>query len=108
MQSGIVPGGPNVALHELQHGVQEIEGFAKGGSPSTVMTKLQQSNPDEYQRLLSSSQNLNDIYDNAYKRIAGEVEARAVQKRRNMTPEQRIAKFPLESYDRPVESLLFP
>ena len=108
MQSGIVPGGPSSALHELQHGVQEIEGFAKGGSPSTVMTKLQQSNPDEYQKLLSSSQNLNDIYDNAYRRIAGEVEARAVQKRMNMTPEQRLQKFPLESYDRPVESLLFP
>jgi hypothetical protein len=108
MESGIVPGGPSTALHELQHGVQEIEGFAKGGSPSTVMTKLQQSNPDEYQRLLSSSQNLNDIYDNAYRRIAGEVEARAVQKRRYMNPEERLQKFPLESYDRSVESLLFP
>jgi hypothetical protein len=108
MQSGIVPGGPSAALHELQHGVQEIEGFAKGGNPSTVMTKLQKSNPDEYQRLLSSSQNLNDIYDNAYRRIAGEVEARAVQKRRYMNPEERLQKFPLESYDRPVESLLFP
>ncbi len=108
MESGVLPGGPSVALHELQHGVQSIEGFAPGGNPSTVMTKLQQSNPDEYMRLISSSQNLGDIYDNAYRRIAGEVEARAVQKRINMSPEQRRQVFPLESYDRPVESLLFP
>ena len=108
MESGVLPGGPSVALHELQHGVQSIEGFAPGGNPSTVMTKLQQSNPDEYMRLISSSQNLGDIYDNAYRRIAGEVEARAVQKRMNMSPEQRRQVFPLESYDRPVESLLFP
>jgi len=89
MESGVLPGGPSVALHELQHGVQSIEGFAPGGNPSTVMTKLQQSNPEEYMRLISSSQNLGDIYDNAYRRIAGEVEARAVQKRMNMSPEQR-------------------
>jgi hypothetical protein len=41
-----------------------------------------------------------------YKRMAGEAEARAVQARMNMTPEERLAKFPLESYDVPVDQLV--
>jgi len=47
--------------HEIQHAIQMEEGFAVGASSS---------NPD-------------------YNRIAGEVEARNVQKRMNYTPEQR-------------------
>ena len=34
-----------------------------------------------------------------YKRLAGEAEARAVQTRLNLTPEERAATFPLEDYD---------
>lgn len=42
----------------------------------------------------------------AYKHLAGEAEARAVQARMNMTPEQRRATFPLDSYDIPVNQLI--
>lgn len=45
--------------------------------------------------------------EQAYTRLAGEAEARAVQKRMNLTPEQRRAKFPEESYDVPIDQLLF-
>jgi hypothetical protein len=41
-----------------------------------------------------------------YQRSAGEAEARAVQQRRSMTPEQRRAKFPLDSYDVPLDQLI--
>jgi len=41
-----------------------------------------------------------------YKRLSGEAEARATQARMNMTPEERQATFPLESYDVPVNELI--
>lgn len=55
------------ALHETQHAIQDIEGFAKGGS----------SGPD-------------------YRRLSGEAEARLTQARANMTPEQRAAQYPYD------------
>jgi len=39
-------------------------------------------------------------------RMAGEAESRAVQARMNMTPEERLAKFPFESYDVPINELV--
>lgn len=42
----------------------------------------------------------------AYKRLAGEAEARATQARMNMTPAERRATFPLDSYDVPINQLI--
>jgi hypothetical protein len=42
----------------------------------------------------------------AYMHLAGEAEARATQQRMGMTMEERRAKFPFESYDRPTNRLL--
>lgn len=47
-----------------------------------------------------------DVARSAYRRLAGEAEARAVQKRMDMTPEQRRATFPLDSYDVPIDELI--
>lgn len=66
-------------LHELQHGVQEREGFAEGGMGTDF---------------------------DLYRRLAGEAESRAVEARRGLTPEQRRARFPLEDYDVPLEELI--
>jgi hypothetical protein len=44
--------------------------------------------------------------DEIYNRLAGEAEARAVQKRMNMTDTQRRVIFPYESYDVPVNQLI--
>ena len=41
-----------------------------------------------------------------YNQLAGEAEARAVQERFYMTPEERRAKFPYESYDVPLNQLI--
>jgi hypothetical protein len=41
-----------------------------------------------------------------YVRSAGEVEARAVQARQKMTPEERRATFPLKSYDTPIKDII--
>ncbi len=59
-------------MHEGQHAIQSIEGFSPGSAVS-----------------------------NDYHRVAGEVEARAVQKRLDLTPEQRRSRPPWLDYDVP-------
>lgn len=49
---------------------------------------------------------LGDSPSSAYRRLAGEAEARAVQSRMNMSEAQRRASFPLDSYDVPLDSLI--
>lgn len=77
----------SLAAHELQHAVQRIENFARGGS----------------ERDFGAAK---DAFEQ-YKRLAGEAEARAVQARLKLTPEQRRAIFPEDSYDVPLNSLIF-
>lgn len=69
--------GKSTLLHEMQHYIQEKEGFPEGGN--THMS------PDDY------------------KRLAGEVEARNVQTRMNMTPEERELSHPWMTEDVPAE-----
>lgn len=56
-------------LHELQHQIQQHEGFALGG------------NPDQVGTIGFSPDQLGDDPFDAYRRLAGEVEARNVQNR---------------------------
>jgi hypothetical protein len=63
------------SLHEQQHHVQDLEGFAGGGRAA----------------------------DDAYARLAGEVEARNVQSRMNMSPQERRATAPWLTQDVPDE-----
>lgn len=127
-----------VALHELQHAIQRKEGFAKGGSPSTVLNdwyagvnselsslSKQMDALPEYERKFNKNKAqqydaLREKYDalmdtklynppdaeDAYTRLAGEAEARAVQKRMNMSDVQRRVIYPLESYDVPLNQLI--
>jgi len=76
-------------MHELQHAVQTREGWQSGGLESQFrdtpnMTAFQQ-----------------------YRALPGEVEARAVQARRTMTPQQRQETFPLSNYELPIESVTY-
>jgi len=86
-------------LHELQHAIQQREGFPNGGSPENASmytpefdawSKLRGSrSPEEsaaYRAIPSD-------WD-AYQRLAGEIEARDVSARMNLTPEQRLATPP--------------
>ena len=128
----------SLMLHELQHAIQQREGFAGGANPNgpypagvreqmirnqfeelKALTKYDPTNPYSSPNTLTDEELLQRAIRNtdaengvgrmqAYRLSAGEAEARAVQSRINMTPEQRLQKFPLESYDVPVGSLLFP
>jgi ribosomal protein S18 acetylase RimI-like enzyme len=85
----------STALHELDHLVQSKEGFASGGTPESFM-----KNPASL-RLTPS-----DLLDKwrafkQYERLAGETQARTVEARRDLTPEQRRARAPWLDYDVP-------
>jgi site-specific DNA-cytosine methylase len=95
--------------HEIQHTIQDIEGFAKGGSPRLVRGEVKkklnevtkqirqlraEGKEDEAKALIEKNRGLYNAYQknddyNSYKSLAGEVEARNVSARLNMTPEER-------------------
>lgn len=95
--------------HEIQHAIQDIEGFAKGGSPRLVRGEVKkrfdevtkqikqlraEGKEDEAKAFIEKNRGLYNAYTknddyNSYKSLAGEVEARNVQERLNMTHEER-------------------
>ncbi len=115
----------STALHELQHAIQQREGFAKGGSPSQFagVSAESQKSLDEINAILNSGeysmkeyqtllQQKRDILNNSapglssneqYRRLAGEAEARLTQSRMGMNPMQRAASFPPSMFDVPIE-----
>ena len=154
----ILAGGPSTGaqrstmLHELQHAVQQREGFARGGNinefaagpmfdktardltadlsqivtggvsakPLEVLQGLKYTDPKDIEPIIKKYgfKNIDEvksfIYDEnerrtplgQYQRLAGEAEARAVQARRQMSPEELRATFPYESYDVPLNQLI--
>lgn len=114
--------GPNVgsrrstALHEAQHAVQDIEGFARGGTPSSFWDADQMvvlrdmkdrlartpAGPEREalrQEFRALQKKIADAGTASYRRLAGEVESRNVQKRRNLTASQRRKRPPWASQD---------
>jgi hypothetical protein len=73
--------------HEAQHLVQRQEGFAEGANPKMFQH-------DETSGLTPYEQ---------YRRSIGEVEARNVERRKYMTPEERQRSYPWATEDVPVE-----
>lgn len=139
----------SVALHEMQHAVQQREGFARGGNQGQFnqtldedgsVTKAAAWSAAEVGKLkeklkvlrkdgaaqygegwrdsplgrqaraieadIAAIQTTPDTF-HAYKLLAGEAEARAVQSRMNLNPQQRRDLFPFDSYDVPVNSLIY-
>ncbi len=70
----------SLVLHEVQHAIQDIEGFAKGANTRNGM--------------------------DAYMRSAGEIEARNVQLRRDWTAAERAARPFNETLEYPGEALV--
>jgi len=118
----------STALHEGQHGLQRTEGFALGGMPrmsdaspdllariAELETTLRQLNEVHWalrdpNRIREVSKELRALQRSAraeghavYEKLAGEVEARNVQSRRNFTPTQRRRRPPWTTQDTPDE-----
>ncbi|MDO5691118.1 MAG: hypothetical protein Q4G70_01380 [Pseudomonadota bacterium] len=70
----------SILLHEIQHDIQTVEGFANGGAVSQFKGDLAAQRDQ-------------------YRRQAGEVEARNTQTREHLTPEQRRAFTPQSTQD---------
>jgi len=116
----------STTLHELQHVVQDREGFARGGNegmfrviaPDTPLNDLQEQlnqlsrkqwTPDVGKATEEINRKMSELMKDPYQsylRLAGEAEARAVQSRMNMNPQQRQATPPWQSYDVPWEQLI--
>ena len=99
----------SILNHEIQHVIQDIEGFAKGGSPILVRGEVKkrfdevtkqikqlraEGKEDEAKALIEKNRGLYNAYQknddyNSYKSLAGEVEARNVSARLDMTPDER-------------------
>jgi len=96
--------------HELQHGVQHLEGFAQGGMETQFYPamKIIVENDPRYAGLTKEqkAEKISELAYDYYRRLMGEAEARLTQSRREMTPEQRRAAFPGAGYDVPINSLI--
>lgn len=115
--------GDDVLLHEVQHGIQDFEGFEPGLSTAGAQSYF----PDEIERtahdLLSTSKRLQgasaeeqalslqralqDAGDELYMRSFGEVESRDVQARMFLSAPERALKPPYSSSEYPPEKWLF-
>lgn len=82
-------------LHEIQHKIQQTEGWAKGGSPTSFKEKYV-SVPSKDPR-----QSLFEILTphQQYKRLAGEVEARNTQSRQLLDAMARRREHPYSTMD---------
>lgn len=89
----------SVLLHEVQHVIQTVEGFARGGNLADAKTL------PEFQALLAqeTAAGYTDAEYRAamrtYAQLAGEVEARNTQERMNLTAAERRGMPPSETQD---------
>ena len=106
----------SVGIHEMQHGIQKLEGFSPGTNLQQVkMYEIPQVYLNKANKLMDEAEKLtaqdklaeaskkmserNKILNQGkyavYARNAGEVEARLTQNRMNLTDAERRAMFPL-------------
>lgn len=104
----------SVLLHEIQHFIQQNEGFAGGGNKNEILLYLENAELkrieenremewlDEATKRAVARSRVSDRYQNAqeaYEALSGEVEARNVQRRTDLTPEQRKQSLLAETQD---------
>lgn len=105
---------PSQTLHELQHDVQQREGFAFGGSPdelaATLPTTQEMANKLWKEKVAAgmdpskaAAEALAEARYSTYLNLAGEAEARLTQSRMNLTPAERAARPPWLEFDVPRE-----
>jgi len=99
-------------LHEGQHRIQFLEDFPNGSSPEAEAVRARYGNGIAadarlYLDLIKSRGDIRIEGDeaasamSAYRRNAGEVEARAVEQRMGLTADERRARPPWQDYDVP-------
>ncbi|MDD6553469.1 MAG: DNA methyltransferase [Prevotellaceae bacterium] len=74
--------GKSVLIHEIQHAIQRIEGFARGGL-------IKNFKKDKETGKIEVADKSYEDAKTAYKSLVGEVEARNAQRRMDLSPEER-------------------
>lgn len=92
-EAGSSPEVRRLMLHELDHGVQGIEGFMRGATPSVF------EDGAKYAYLRNPGESAFD----AYYRVAGEVAARNTERRAALPGSMRRVIHPLDTADVPVQ-----
>lgn len=75
-------------IHEIQHIIQDYEGFAKGSNPRYWNNRMENG----YSKRWSTGEEM--MPGELYRNTAGEIEARDAASRRTLTPEERINQAP--------------
>lgn len=89
-------------LHEIQHAIQEKEGWARGGSQEAMTSEL----PSIIEQLLKQGGTLPRSRRDAYNRLSGEIEARDTAARMGLTSAQRQASLPYAGQDIPLKDAI--
>ena len=78
----------NTLIHEIQHVIQKIEGFANGSSPKYWNERMENG----YSKRWASGEEM--MPSELYRNTAGEIEARDAAARRSLTMEERKNRKP--------------
>jgi hypothetical protein len=109
-------------IHEIQHAIQEKEGFARGGNPDQFMSrelvdkfhslwdrfekKPYSLSPEEYREMNNLRSSVESMGRRQYMRLAGEIEARDAAFRRLYTPYERRTIPPYSSQNIPINEAI--
>ena len=78
----------NTLIHEIQHVIQRMEGFARGASPKYWNDRME----DGFSKKNAAGEEM--LPNELYKNTAGEIEARDVAERRGLSAEERRNRIP--------------
>lgn len=78
----------NTLIHEIQHAIQNQENFARGASPEYWNDRMEEG----FSKKNAAGEEM--LPNELYKNTAGEIEARDVAARRNLSAEERRARMP--------------
>lgn len=88
MNSDLIGAPENTLIHEIQHIIQSMEGFARGASPKYWNDRME----DGFSKKNAAGKEM--LPNELYKNTAGEIEARDVAARRNLSAEERRNRMP--------------
>ena len=106
-----------VLMHEIQHAIQQKEGFAEGGNPAQFadrarqaelkrdlarLKEREQAGEDVSEEIAQAEFELNSIEEgqtDKYLHLAGEIEARNTEKRADMSDQERMDTAPQDTQD---------
>jgi Large polyvalent protein associated domain 23 len=94
-------------LHEVQHAVQDMEGFDPGGNKHQLLPYVRRAAGLD-PRDSSTAQREMELAYEAYRRLTGETEARNVEKRKDMGDLERYLRHPHTTMDVPLKDQITP